>query len=93
MNFDVFIELDTKMEPNICKHEALIRDTKQIKYIRDLQDYKTDCFLDWTRCIQSKNTEINPKKDKAIPQNTCTQSEFQLKRGVHLGHSFRAKWI
>lgn len=51
---DAFNNLDQHMQENLDKLEKIITDTKQSKFMRDLQDYKTGFVYLWNK--QTSNT-------------------------------------
>lgn len=46
---DTFNKLDNKMQENLNKLEKIITETKQTKFLRDLQDYKTNNVYLWNK--------------------------------------------
>lgn len=50
-----FADLDSKIKVNINKLENIIMETKQTKFMRDLQDYKTNNIY---KCFFKKKTKL-----------------------------------
>ncbi|XP_056407734.1 uncharacterized protein LOC130303239 [Hyla sarda] len=53
-----YVDLNQKISGNIVKMETLISQTKENKFLRDLQDYKSNHVYEWP---QNRSTKSTPK--------------------------------
>lgn len=46
---EIFNTLDARIKDNLCKLEKSITEIKQTKFLRDIQDYKSDMVYKWKK--------------------------------------------
>lgn len=46
-HYEAFLQMDTKLKENIANMETTIMEIKKSKYMRDLQDYKSNAVYTW----------------------------------------------